>query len=121
MWLMQQLQPHTCATSVDALVLVDGAAGAAGDSSSQYMQPPHQLPGSKDVCASEGAAQPEEGLLPHKAMPLSSQQPQQQQQSQLSQRPLSARQQLLLTLRNRLIWYLMLLKALKVGGECFFL
>lgn len=90
--------------------------GGSGNSSSRTLSPQQGAYGEEDQQACRVALhQAEQPLQQH-------QQQHQQHESQQRHSPymdkqpsLSAKQQLLLTLKNKLIWYLMLLKALKVG------
>jgi hypothetical protein len=101
---------------------VDPAGGTNGSSSSSssrtdgvpHTQQQQQQPQGCEEAYVEGSHLQAAPML---APPLPQQQQQQQQAAQLQAGPavpLSAVQQLRLTIQNRLIWYLMLLKALKV-------
>jgi hypothetical protein len=136
LWLMQQLQPSVAAAAdpVDVAVpdsktrsasqlpgeqleQLQGNArslGGSGPMQHQQSQQQQQHQAAADADGQMQGMQTAPMLLP----PTQQQQQQQQQQQRqlhVVEKQLSAGQQLLLTIRNRWIWYLMLLKALKVG------
>lgn len=108
--------------------LADPAGGSSDSNSrsnraSKTQQQQQQPPQGCAEAGCEGVHVQAASVLVSPPPPLSQQQQQQQQDWQaahLGDRPavqLSAVQQLTLTMQNRLIWYLMLLKALKVRGK----
>lgn len=118
LWLMQQLQPSTAAASDPVDVVVPDSKTQSG---SQLAADAGSVSGSGGLQQQQHRQQQQEGAdadaqeVPQAApMLLPPVQEQQQQQLHVIEKQLSAGQQLLLTIRNRWIWYLMLLKALKV-------
>jgi hypothetical protein len=135
LWLMQQLQPSAAAADPVDVVVPDSKAKSASQLAGGQLEQSKQLREHAGGSSSAGDLQHQqhhdhhnhqqqqeggdadgqEGVQTAPMLLPPSMQQQQQQQVKLVKKQLSAGQQLLLTIGNRTIWYLMLLKALKVG------